>query len=117
MIRVCPVEDEKFTNVSDMSVNPETVVPVPVMNRTFCSPGCGLLPLINKTDAEAMELAKLSPAMPAIRSVFRFFIILWRSYVGPPEHFKTSAQPLDLGIKQRQKNAISDDIDLKYRKQ
>ena len=57
MIRVCPVEDEKFTNVPDMLVVPETVVPVPVLNRTFCSPGCGLLPGRNTTDAEAAELA------------------------------------------------------------
>jgi hypothetical protein len=63
------VEDEKFTNVPVM-VFPVTVVPVPWFNKIFCSPGCGLLPARIVTEAEAV-LAKLSPATPAIRIVFR----------------------------------------------
>jgi hypothetical protein len=49
-------------------VVPETVVPVPVLNRTFCSPGCGLLPVRNMTDAEAVELAM---SMCGLGQIFR----------------------------------------------
>jgi hypothetical protein len=40
------------------------------------SPGCGLLPVRNTTEAEAVELAKLSPAMPAIRKLFKGLVLM-----------------------------------------
>jgi hypothetical protein len=64
-IKVCPVSDVKSTVVSDVFVTPETVVPVPPLSKTFSSSGCGLLPPMKRTDAEAGGL----PAIAKIERV------------------------------------------------